>query len=65
MTVYIFRKCQMKHIWKHTFEIHLFANGATDWHVRYEERADGEKKRSAEAKSTPGPQILLRFTLSN
>lgn len=55
----------MKHIWKHTFEIHLFANGATDWHVRYEERADGEKKRSAEAKSTPGPQILLRFTLSN
>lgn len=54
----------MKYSWKHTFEIHLLANGATGLHVNYEEGADGEK-RSAEAKSAPGPQILLRFTLSN
>lgn len=45
-----FSKCQMKYIWKDTFEMHLFVNGATGLHVKYEEGADGEKKGSAEAK---------------
>lgn len=55
----------MKHIWKHTLEIHLFVNGATGLHVKQEEGADGEKKGSAEAKSASGSQILLKFIFSN
>lgn len=40
MTACIFLKRQMKHIWKHTFEMHLFVHRAMDLHVKYKEQME-------------------------